>query len=130
MEIGDMVRLTSGGPKMVVTLARNACADTAWFDGDRLQRGELLPLDTLELVGEEDEKEGKDRFEQGEEAGYMKAYQVVYRLRDECKTDENNGWPMAAAREVDILTVALKRIDPGRGRLMPRYRDIFGADIP
>lgn len=101
MEIGDMVRLTSGGPKMVVTSARLNCADTAWFDGDRLQRGELLPLDALELVGEEDEK--GESYDTGVADGYTQAYQVVYRLRDECKD---------AAREVDILTLALKRIDP------------------
>jgi uncharacterized protein YodC (DUF2158 family) len=52
-EIGDVVQLKSGGPKMTVTeIDGKTHVRTAWFGGSKLEHGRF-PLDTITPYKEE-----------------------------------------------------------------------------
>ena len=58
MEIGDVVHLKSGGPKMTVEIITEAMAGMVircvWFDGQELKRG-IFPAATLEVAEDEND---------------------------------------------------------------------------
>lgn len=47
--VGDVVKLRSGGPRMTVKHPTNVSVKAQWFDESRLQEGLFSP-DSLELV--------------------------------------------------------------------------------
>ncbi len=51
-EVGDIVRLKSGGPEMTVTRTDNTMSDdigAMWFDKSSLMKG-WFPMDAIEVV--------------------------------------------------------------------------------
>lgn len=49
MQIGDIVRLKSGGPKMTITALDDASASCAWFDRNGRNQSDDFPLATIEM---------------------------------------------------------------------------------
>lgn len=61
MQIGDVVRLKSGGPKMTITALDETEATCAWFNRNGRNQSDDFPLATIEMfVPREDEPAQKD----------------------------------------------------------------------
>ena len=63
MQIGDVVRLKSGGPKMTITALDEAQATCVWFNRNGRNQSDDFPLATIEMFVArqvEPEPAGKD----------------------------------------------------------------------
>ncbi|RAU19600.1 DUF2158 domain-containing protein [Nitrincola tibetensis] len=49
--IGDIVQLKSGGPKMTVTQVRDKYVSTAWFAGSKKEDG-IFPMEAIVIFEE------------------------------------------------------------------------------
>lgn len=49
MQIGDVVRLKSGGPKMTITALDETEATCAWFNRNGRNQSDDFPLATIEI---------------------------------------------------------------------------------
>lgn len=51
--IGDIVQLKSGGPKMTVTRVKDKHVETAWFAGSKKESG-MFPLEAISIATQQE----------------------------------------------------------------------------